>query len=344
MRATTIVVGLMLIGGSAAAQQEVKSPHGPLTVSCAVCHGPEGWVPARVTAAFDHSKTAFALAGSHAAVSCRSCHASLEFKRAPRDCASCHRDVHHGELGADCARCHTPRNFLDRSAMLRLHQETRFPLTGSHVALDCERCHRPAPQGQFAFVNRPSECVDCHLVAYNTTTNPDHRATGFETNCTQCHSTVTWSHARFNHAGTSFPLTGAHTSLPCTQCHSDGVYAGKSATCVACHQAAYDATTNPNHAGASFPTTCVTCHSTSAWMPAQYREHDTQFFPIFSGAHRGRWSSCSTCHTVATDYSQFTCLTCHGQQETDGHHREVSGYSYTSQACYSCHRNGRSGG
>lgn len=347
MRVTTLAFTLILIGGISVgarispAQQAVKNPHGSLTVSCAACHAPQGWVPARVTAAFDHSKTGFVLAGSHAAVSCRSCHASLDFKSAPRDCASCHRDVHHGELGADCVRCHTPRNFLDRSTMVRAHQETRFPLNGAHIALNCDQCHRPAPQGQFAFVNRSTECVSCHLAAFTATSNPNHQAGGFSTNCTQCHSTGGWPRARFNHAGTQFPLTGAHAPLTCNQCHGDGVYAGKSNTCVSCHQAAYDGTTNPSHAALQFPTDCVSCHTTSAWHPAGFASHDAAYFPIYSGAHRGKWSSCATCHTAVTDYSQFTCLTCHEQRGTDEHHREVSGYSYTSQACYSCHSNGR---
>lgn len=342
-RALTIPLALLVIAASASAQQEVKNPHGALTVSCASCHGPEGWTPARVTAAFDHSKTAFALSGAHAAVSCRSCHQSLDFKSAPRDCASCHRDVHHGELGADCGRCHTPRNFLDRSTMVRAHQETRFPLNGAHLALSCDQCHRPAAQGQFSFVNRASECVSCHLAAYSATTNPTHQASGFGTNCTQCHSTVAWPSARFNHAGTAFRLTGAHTALACNQCHGDGIYAGKATTCVSCHQGDFNGTTNPSHASLQFSTDCVSCHGTAAWHPAQFTAHDASYFPIYSGTHRGTWSSCATCHTAPSDYSQFTCLSCHGQRETASHHGEVGGYRYDSQACYSCHPRGGGG-
>ena len=70
-------------------------------------------------------------------------------------------------------------------------------------------------------------------------------------------------------------------------------------------------------------------------------DHDAPFFPIYSGAHRGRWTSCSSCHTTASSYKAFTCLTCHAQTEMDGHHRGLSGYRYESQACYTCHPNGR---
>jgi hypothetical protein len=156
-----------------------------------------------------------------------------------------------------------------------------------------------------------------------------------------CHTTVTWTGATFDHVGTSFPLTGAHVAVACQQCHGDGVYAGKSTACVSCHQAAYDTTTDPNHALAQLPTDCTSCHTTTTWTGARFTAHDASWFPIYSGAHRGRWSSCSTCHNVASDYGQFTCLSCHAKNETDGHHSGVGGYSYTSQACYSCHANGR---
>src|SRR5258708_6828374 len=168
---------------------------------------------------------------SLAQATCRSCHTSLDFKGAPAECASCHRDVHRGELGSDCARCHTPRSFLDRSRLVRAHQETRFPLTGAHVAVDCERCHTPTPQGQMTFVNRATDCVDCHRAEYQATTNPNHQAGGLSTNCVQCHATTLWTQARFNHAATRFPLTGAHRAVSCAPCHRDGADSGKSTLC-----------------------------------------------------------------------------------------------------------------
>jgi hypothetical protein len=342
MKAIIALGGLLVAARLAVAQVTTSAstgnPHGQLALPCSTCHAPEGWVPARVSAAFDHSKSGFVLAGAHARAACRDCHTTLDFKGAPADCASCHRDPHRGELGADCGQCHTPRSFIDRTAMVRVHQGTRFPLTGSHLALDCAQCHAPQAQGRLTFVNRPSDCVDCHRASYVATTTPNHGAAGFTTNCTQCHATTVWTTARFSHVGTGFPLTGAHIAVRCTGCHGDGVYAGKSAACVSCHQAAYDATTDPNHALSAFPTDCTQCHTTSSWSGGRFTAHDASYFRIYSGAHGGRWSSCATCHNVANDYAQFTCLSCHGQQETNGNHSDVSGYSYNSQACYTCHR------
>jgi hypothetical protein len=322
------------------AQGRVDSPHGSLATPCEQCHSANAWKPVKISTVFSHPSR-FALEGAHARTTCTSCHRTLVFANVPTTCVGCHTDVHRGELGADCSRCHTPRSFIDRAAMVRAHQTSRFPLTGVHAVADCVSCHAPTAQGQMQFVNRPTQCESCHLAEASIVKNPDHQAAGFTRQCERCHSPTVWTRARFDHATTAFPLTGAHVRATCEQCHSDRVYNGKPTDCVSCHRADYDKTVNPAHVAASFPTTCATCHATATWTGARF-DHDGPYFPIYSGAHRGRWSSCSSCHTSASSYKAFTCLTCHSQTETDGHHRSISGYRYDSQTCYTCHRSGKS--
>lgn len=100
----------------------------------------------------------------------------------------------------------------------------------------------------------------------------------------------------------------------------------------------------PSHAAAHFPAAdCASCHTTTQWAGATFA-HDANWFPIYSGAHLGRWSACSDCHQVATDFAQFTCVSCHPHDDkvtTDGHHAQVRNYSYDSAACYRCHPTGR---
>ncbi|MGE0353608.1 MAG: cytochrome c3 family protein [Gemmatimonadales bacterium] len=321
-----------------AAQQGTASPHGALDEPCALCHSPSGWSPAHVSRDFDHGKWGWRLEGAHEQTSCRACHRTLDFRGTPADCISCHQDIHRGELGSDCSRCHTPRSFVDRSGMSRMHQLTQFPLTGAHLVADCTACHSGAAQGQFAFVGRSTECVSCHLERYLATTNPNHEAAGFPRECDQCHAVTMWNRARFNHNGSAFPLTGAHRSVPCQDCHTGGAYTGAPTTCVGCHQQDYDGTTNPAHGPAGFPTDCLACHNTTGWTGANFSH--TQFFPL-SGAHRG--INCSSCHTNSSAYSEFTCLSCHEHNQTsmDSKHRGRSGYSYDSQACLRCHPSGR---
>jgi hypothetical protein len=154
---------------------------------------------------------------------------------------------------------------------------------------------------------------------YRATTSPNHVAGNVSTDCQSCHSSGAWQPAHFSHAGITQP-------------------------CASCHLPDYQATTQPVHSTAGFPTTCQTCHNTNAWIPASSANHDAQYFPIYSGAHRGRWSSCNECHTTSGSYTNFNCLACHPHSDkaaTDSHHSGRSGYQYTSQACYSCHPRGR---
>lgn len=338
---TMLVLAMVVLASPGRAQTvATPNPHGGFFAPCAQCHRPDAWKPARVSAEFKHAPDRFPLDGAHARLSCTTCHTRLDFARVPTACASCHQDAHHGELGANCATCHSTRNFLDHTRMRQAHQATAFPLTGSHLAVDCQSCHTPRAPGQLAFVNLSTRCESCHLANYQATTNPPHGAAGFPTDCVSCHSPRAWTAAGFDHNRTQFPLTGAHKPLPCSACHADGVYRGKPTACVSCHRQDYDGTTNPGHAAAGFPTDCANCHTTTQWAGASFN-HDAPFFPIYSGAHRGVWSSCATCHTNPTNYAVFDCLSCHGKTQTDGHHTGVSGYVYASPNCYACHKNGR---
>ena len=228
--------------------------------------------------------------------------------------------------------------------MKQAHNLTRFPLRGAHASAPCSSCHLPSSSGRLRFVGRSTSCVACHTDDARAITVPDHQGAGFVRECSACHSMVTWANARFDHAQTAFPLVGAHLQATCEACHADQVYRGKPTTCVSCHQADYDQSTNPNHASAAFPTTCETCHTTTSWRGAMV-DHDARFFAIYSGKHRGKWTSCATCHISPTNFQAFSCLTCHehNQVKMDDTHRGRTGYRYESQSCYACHPRGNGG-
>ena len=161
--------------------------------------------------------------------------------------------------------------------------------------------------------------------------------------CEECHSTGPgWEPALFPSHNNYYALNGAHASVAsnCFLCH-EGNYINTKNTCFGCHSAEYNATSNPAHAVAQFPTDCISCHTESAWTPSTFN-HDSQFFPIYSGKHRQAWNSCADCHTEPTNYSVFSCLTCHEHNKTsmDEKHHEVSGYAYNSINCLACHPRG----
>jgi hypothetical protein len=310
---------------------------------CEDCHIPTAATWHQTT--FRHPDT-YPLLGAHARAACGDCHKTT-FQGTPRDCVACHRadyaatrNPNHAASGfpTTCNSCHgmegwQPARFVD-------HSRTRFPLTGAHQQADCAQCH---VNGRFA--GTPTDCYSCHQQNYQGTTNPNHVAGNFPTTCQACHSTTAWQPASsIDHNRTRFPLTGAHGGTPCASCHVGGRYAGTPTDCFSCHQSNYNSTSNPNHRAANFPTQCQNCHSTSAWRPANF-DHDGAFFPIYSGRHRGAWSSCQDCHVNSGNYAVFECINCHAhsRSEMDGKHREVRSYSYQSTACYRCHPRGSGG-
>ena len=324
--------------------QQPDNPHGPKIGACSMCHRPAAWTPVAISKDFHHAPGVFPLEGAHATAPCTACHRTLDFAHTSSACASCHTDVHHGEFGTQCARCHTTRSFVDPAAMRRMHDATLFPLRGAHAVAACEECHLPTSPGQSQYANRPTTCYGCHATEYRQAKNPDHVAADYPQVCSECHGVVSWQGAAFNHNSTGFPLTGAHLAVACNACHGDGVYKGKSTACASCHLADYNATNNPAHAAAGFPQTCDQCHTTATWAGATF-DHDSKFFPIYSGTHQGRWSQCSDCHTTPSNYAAFTCMSggCHGKSSTDASHSSVSGYVYQATACYACHPRGSGG-
>ena len=218
-----------------------------------------------------------------------------------------------------------------------------YPLLGAHaeISSDCASCHN----GNYN--NTPQECIGCHLDDYNNTTNPDHQNLLLANTCEDCHTfEAGWKPAQFPIHGNFYPLLGAHTAISndCSSCHN-GNYITTPNNCAGCHLDNYNNTTNPNHAALNFSTDCETCHIQSAWTPSTF-DHDVQYFPIYSGAHNEKWSACSDCHTIATNYQIFECINCHehNQIDMDDKHQGISGYIYQSQACYDCHPDGTSQG
>jgi hypothetical protein len=304
-------------------------PHDTFPRDCSLCHEGPDWHSIRSDFTFDHGlETGVPLAGAHARAACLRCHND----RGPvavfaaRGCAGCHEDVHRARLGSNCTDCHDEHSWEPRG-QIAMHQRTRFPLVGAHAATECVRCHEGAPVGNF---DRTSIlCVDCHRDDLARATDPDHAAQGWTSACDRCHIPTTWAGAGFNHPG--FPLTGAHGSLDCTQCHAGGVFRGLSRDCASCHQDDYDATMRPPHVAAGFPTDCARCHSTSAWTPASF---DHSGFAL-TGAHAS--ASCNACHGGGVYRGLPTnCIACH-QDDWDGTtdpDHQAAGFPTTCQTCH----------
>ncbi|MEO1258335.1 MAG: hypothetical protein AAFZ15_06045 [Bacteroidota bacterium] len=342
-----------------------QSPHGEdFKMNCAACHTSDSWeIPMDAwengnlvnpryfdepqkeqtngQTRFNHSETNFPLEGGHTATDCRLCHNALVFDEANTECISCHIDLHNMTVGSDCARCHTVDNWLVDDVN-QLHVENGFPLLGSHAIISCDECHISETGLQFNRIG--NECVNCHMEDYMAATEPNHVQLGYSLACMDCHdiNAFSWD-ANILHD--FFPLVKGHDISDCNACHDNPDFTGVPTECIACHQTDYDAALNPDHKALNFGTDCASCHTLDLdWMPAQYRQHDIDYFPIYSGEHKGEWSDCIECHPSPGNYAIFTCTTCHGKSETDSEHRNVGAYVYESGACLACHPDGNEEG
>lgn len=342
MRKLSLIFGVVLLAFWGQAQE---NPHGKsLKFDCVDCHTTEGWTFSAATAKFSHDSTSFKLEGQHRFTDCKSCHTTLVFSEAKTNCMDCHTDMHNNTVGLDCARCHDARSWIV-SNITEIHQQSRFPLLGAHNTVACSACHTSASQLEFQPLG--VECIDCHRQDFLATTSPNHVQSGFSTDCIECHKIDAneWSSAGFNHD--FFPLTKGHDITECSTCHTNGLSEPLSPDCFSCHQQDFNSTTNPAHQSLDFSTTCTDCHTTDpGWKPALFETHDDFYFPIYSGVHNGEWNKCTDCHTQPETYTVFSCIDCHEHNKsgTDREHTEVSGYSYSSSACYACHPLGRGEG
>jgi hypothetical protein len=152
--------------------------------------------------------------------------------------SSCERDYNgtedpnhrENQLDHDCSICHNvaawePADFN--------HGDTDFPLTGSHINVDCRDCHA---NGQFN--DTPTDCYFCHEDDYNDADDPNHGNAGFPHDCASCHSTTNWADVNFNHDQQYFPIyRGNHRGEwnTCADCHTNpedySVF-----TCIDCHE------------------------------------------------------------------------------------------------------------
>lgn len=314
--------------------QTTVNPHGALNVDCGACHTPDGWKPVSARPTFKHETTGFTLRDAHARAACLACHRSLVFSEVGAACADCHRDAHRGDLGFRCQDCHDQQSWTNQGQMRERHNRTRMPLIGVHANVDCDACHRGALAQSYALT--PTSCGTCHIQTYLNAKNPDHAGRGFSRRCEDCHTLSGWRPATgVDHNATRFPLTGAHQSVSCAQCHVGGRFAGTPTDCFSCHQARYNSTSNPNHIASNFPKTCQDCHSTTAWRPAAAIDHSKTRFPL-TGAHQG--TDCARCHVGGRFTGTPTdCASCHqaNYNATSNPNHVAANFPRTCQDCHS---------
>jgi len=147
-------------------QFEKKMPKG-----CETCHSVESWN----SLLFSHEQTRFPLKGKHAAVACEKCHTRpnnsatlpVQYTGVGLECIACHKDEHEGQFAkrgtTDCSPCHNAEAW--KSLVFNHNRQSRYELTGKHLAVACEKCHPKVEMNERKVVRyKPlgMECADCH--------------------------------------------------------------------------------------------------------------------------------------------------------------------------------------
>jgi len=279
------------------------------------------------------------LAGPHKALDtplqCFACHGKIKDQMNER-CVACHADIgwliahdlgfHATHRTDKCASCHPDHAGLDLelirwpdgSAEKFNHRTTGWPLEGKHATTKCRDCHAPknlaSPAVKLSkrkdvaegWVGLDRACVRCHEDIHRGSLGPE---------CASCHDIGAWKPApRFDHAKTSYPLTGKHVPVKCEKCHT---VAGEKkpvykpiphAECTPCHA-------DP-HAGSLGPA-CAKCHVTESFrtlVPASF-SHDRTRYPL-RGKHVA--VTCAQCHDPVKAWGKkpafSSCGSCHKDQ------------------------------
>jgi NMD protein affecting ribosome stability and mRNA decay len=177
------------------------------------------------------------------------------------------------------------------------------------------------------------------LKNFQAATNPNHIAGGFSQTCQQCHTTIAWQPATFDHTTVGFPLTNAHADPPrvCADCHINNNYNLTTTACASCHLKDYNTALTPvNHVQLAFPTACESCHDTVRWTNGKF-DHAATGFPL-ANSHMVPPRVCADCH-VNNNYNltSTACSTCHlkdyNTATTPINHIQV-GFPTTCQLCH----------
>jgi len=318
-----------------------KDPHGDaFGGDCSRCHSTGGWKEIRPANGFDHSRTDYPLLGKHAAVACRDCHKTENFKThvAFARCLDCHKDIHGGQFerradGGDCKTCHDETGWKTAHFTVADHGNTAYPLAGKHAVVVCAKCH--LPKGKETAYRVPfAACTMCHQDAHNR----QFESKPHNNRCEDCHALDGWKPASYtlaNHNETSFALKGAHAAVPCFDCHAqrgvDTPYHPASANCTDCHQNVHGQMASANR--------CDGCHSVATWKGSIRFDHSQAAFALV-GRHAA--VDCLACHKPVVERALLRSIPFRGAaKDCVGCHTDVHGGQFQAsgdeRGCARCH-------
>ena len=296
---------------------------------------------------FDHAQAGWKLEGKHSQLQCAACHTAKYLTLADRAvlkrkdpgssfagletaCAACHKDVHAGQLSARCTDCHSQDTWKPAPGFA--HEKSRYPLTGLHAKLECDKCHKPSVAGAtvpykgFVMYNY---CASCHK---------DVHGNAFGGDCARCHLTGGWKQILpgngFDHNKTDYPLLGKHAAVACKECHKTQNFKTHVAfeRCLDCHQDQHGGQFQRREDGGD----CKACHDELSWKKARYTvaDHAHSAYPLLA---KHAAVECAKCHLPKGKATQYhvpfaACTACH----QDTHKGEFAAKPHNDR-CEDCH-------
>ncbi len=322
---------------------------------------------------------------------------STQFAGTPTDCVDCHSTPHStGFLAgvadllqlaaeASCTHCHDARHdsFLGNNSpakMTTLHVASGFELAPPHGSMRCEECHpdfedrlpykaSPRVPSQIAsasaflqdFPGRDAQsCELCHTDPHQEQFAGSELAAQ---DCLSCHDSLEFRPALFGleqHRQTSFPLTGGHEAVGCSECHvlpadsphaltGEGlltrIFQGTPTHCAECHTnvhgGSFDRPRSPQRVGGH--ESCARCHTTESFDLQLYEtfDHGVWGESELLGAHATL--ECADCHTIkaSEDPPRLDYSLLRGEQCSDCHEdRHVGQFIENGVTdCTRCHQN-----
>jgi hypothetical protein len=132
---------------------------------------------------------------------------------------------------------------------------------------------------------------------------------------------------QFDHFSTGFPLDGAHRSVSCDSCHTNGKFQALPTQCRDCH----NDTIAPGKPFRHIPTNadCESCHVTASWSRVRF-DHSTATATC-ANCHNNSVARGKTANHIQTN---ATCDNCHVTSNWTNvrfDHADVTG------SCASCH-------
>jgi hypothetical protein len=194
--------------------------NGGYGTTCAKCHDETDW---KQTKGFNHDVLEFPLTGQHKIVKCEKCHILDKILIKKPFCYDCHIDIHQNQFASnsqlkDCTYCHDTRKWKPSQFSINKHKQTKFPLTGGHLAVPCFLCHsKPIPDSELPvqFSGISQNCQACHEDIHYLQFADESNSTV----CQKCHMTSQWRIQAFDHNTTRYKLDGKHQKVDCEKCH-----------------------------------------------------------------------------------------------------------------------------